>query len=566
MVHAKPDQLPHEDEPYQNRRIATEQAIRQAVWHAPGQITPAQAKYATKAFQHEIDALEAQTQGSRNHTLNTAAFNLAQLVAAGALDEHEVRSALYEACRVNGHLQDDGEHMVRGTIESGFEGGLKHPRDLSHVTSERTVYVDDDEPRTKSLTRVQDIESGFWTKRDSLQSIYLGALARMCSPWAVLAICAARALALVRPNATLPPIIGGPGSLNWFAAIAGTSSAGKDAADEVAKELVNEAVMTRNLGSGEGLIDAYIKPANKETGEPKGQHEAIMFVADEIDTMHALSTRNGSTLSGILRSAFTAKAIGFSYRTSSSEHLLAHTYRLTLIVNVQPGRAGALLDDEYGGMLQRFMWFPATDSRVTVDTPLMPAKLELPAHSAWQYPRELKVPYAAKHLMKQVRAKANQDDGNNLDGHALFAREKFAFALAVLDGRDEMTEEDWRLAGVASRVSDHTLMKVREGLAAAREADAIKRGQDRGIQQYEANRTQEQRSARKLADVASWCLEKLTAAGECGTTEGELRHAYSREAHLIGPALKWLETRDRAESIERKAGDRTNRWVAAKVE
>ena len=68
--------------------------------------------------------------------------------------------------------------------------------------------------------------------------IHNAALARMCSPWALLANCTARALALVRPHATLPPLIGGPGSLNWFAAIAAPSGGGKGAAGQLSPLLV----------------------------------------------------------------------------------------------------------------------------------------------------------------------------------------------------------------------------------------------------------------------------------------------------------------------------------------
>ena len=37
----------------------------------------------------------------------------------------------------------------------------------------------------------------------------------------------------------------------------------------------------------------------------------------------------------------------------------AHTYRTTLIISVQPERAGGLLAAVGGGTPQRFMWFPA---------------------------------------------------------------------------------------------------------------------------------------------------------------------------------------------------------------
>lgn len=87
--------------------------------------------YADKALKEEIAELEQTKDGGRNDKLNEAAFNLGQLVGAGLLDEHEARGALYEACRVNRHLQEDGRSMVLGTIKSGLESGKAKPRNIN---------------------------------------------------------------------------------------------------------------------------------------------------------------------------------------------------------------------------------------------------------------------------------------------------------------------------------------------------------------------------------------------------------------------------------------------------
>ncbi|KQH75305.1 hypothetical protein AO501_29815 [Mycobacterium gordonae] len=261
-----------------------------------------------------------------------------------------------------------------------------------------------------------------------------------------------------------------------------------------------------------------------------------MFLVDEIDELKALLTRSGSTLSSILRSAFTAEGLGFSYRTASSQHLGAGTYRLTLVANVQPARAGALLDDPHGGMLQRFMWFPSTDPRLTFDTPLMPTPLTLPPHSAWQYPRELKVPYIVKHLIKDTHLKSNRGEESPLNSHALFAREKFAFALAVLDGRDEMTEEDWRLAGVASRVSEHTREWVIQEWESATEAESVREGKKNGQKQFAANQERSHQERVLRNSRRQQIIEKIAACGHAGLTRDELLHKFhSRYRDMLGP-------------------------------
>jgi hypothetical protein len=406
----------------------------------------------------------------------------------------------------------------------------------------------EDSPPAPTL---EDIETDFW-ERGSLKAIYSASLSQMCSPWAVLAYCAARALALVRPNAVLPALVGGPGSLNWFCAIAAISGGGKSASSAVARALVDSQVLQRNLGSGEGLIDAYVKPSNKETGEPKGLHESVMFLADEIQSLSALGNRSGATLMPILRSAFSGDTIGFSYRQASDQHLEAHTYRMTLAVNVQPAKAGALTDDEYGGTLQRFMWFPGQDSRISATVKMTGVSaLTLPPHSKWLYPRELRIPDAVTRFIRDERAKFMRGEKDPLNGHGPFIREKFAFALAVLDGRDEMSLDDWRLAGIAMAVSDHTRGWVTEQLDAAEKDEATKRGTLQGVSFAAANVSKAQEDWKRTRRIENWVMDKLIDAGSRGISEGELRRAArSTDRHSIAPTLTKLAEAGAVEKVE----------------
>jgi hypothetical protein len=62
--------------------------------------------------------------GTRNSTLNRAAFRLGQLVATRALDRTTVEATLAGAALAAG-LE---EREVERTIHSGLEAGLAHPR------------------------------------------------------------------------------------------------------------------------------------------------------------------------------------------------------------------------------------------------------------------------------------------------------------------------------------------------------------------------------------------------------------------------------------------------------
>lgn len=369
---------------------------------------------------------------------------------------------------------------------------------------------------------LEEIEAGFWNARESLQMIYTTAMARMAPPWGVLAICAARALTQVRPHTTLPPLIGGPGSLNWFAALVAASGGGKGASSNAADLLIpGHEIQTRNVGSGEGIIAAFSTKADDDN--PAGVHEAIMFSADEIDTLAALNQRTASTTLSILRSGFSGETLGFSYADRSKrQHIARHTYRMTLVMSVQPRKAGWLLADEGGGTPQRFMWFPSTDSRISKQRPWESGPLTLPHPNEWRYPREVAVPAQAADLILDERVKAMRGDQNALDGHALFCREKFAYALAVLDGRVEMTIEDWELSGIAASVSMHTREMTIEALRTASDFDATERGSTRGIELAAADAVKDHERAEIGRRIYRWMLDKIIDAGEAGIANRDL--------------------------------------------
>ncbi|MFH9816175.1 phage/plasmid primase, P4 family [Streptomyces sp. NPDC017230] len=80
--------------------------------------------YTRRAVQAECDSIARAADGEQNNILNTAAFSLGTLVAAGALTETEARQALLAAARAGGH--PDGRAIP--TIQSGLTAGMAHPR------------------------------------------------------------------------------------------------------------------------------------------------------------------------------------------------------------------------------------------------------------------------------------------------------------------------------------------------------------------------------------------------------------------------------------------------------
>jgi putative DNA primase/helicase len=84
------------------------------------------ARYAEAAMSGELGDLAHTAPGSRNHRLNTAAFNLGQLVASGVLDQTDVELALGTTAQAIGLTQRE----TRDTLRSGLTAGMQRPRQL----------------------------------------------------------------------------------------------------------------------------------------------------------------------------------------------------------------------------------------------------------------------------------------------------------------------------------------------------------------------------------------------------------------------------------------------------
>ena len=105
------------------RRLASPAAARTTLPPAPPSAGHS-GGYGRSALARERAAVATAQPGRRNATLNRAAFNLGQLVAAGLLDVDQVRAGLLAAALEAGNPAA----KARATIESGLSGGAAKPR------------------------------------------------------------------------------------------------------------------------------------------------------------------------------------------------------------------------------------------------------------------------------------------------------------------------------------------------------------------------------------------------------------------------------------------------------
>lgn len=516
-------------------------------------IEPARAsRYATKALTAECENVASATEGTRNHTLNTAAYSLAQLVAAGHLTETDVVDNLTAAARAAG-LE---EREIAATIRSGMGAGAQTPRIVPPEPEAPAVTVLD-VPDVPDLE--PDEDAAFWNSRDILLHLHTFARARRVSPWAVLGVALARIVTATPHQVCLPPIIGGKASLNLFVGIVGRSGDGKGAAEAVAADaLATGYITTHNVGSGEGIAHGYMRRAKGELEWLDDRH-AVLFSVPEIDSLAAQGDRKGATLMPQLRSGWTGEQLGFGYADPTKRIIVpAHEYRLCLVAGIQPARAACLLDDADGGTPQRFIWLPAIDPEAPDVAPTEPEPWP------WQAPAvselvgiggiRLKVCTVARETIIGARLARVRGSGDALDGHALLARLKIAAALALAEGRLEVLEEDWDLAGIIQRKSDATRADVVRTLAMKKAEASHDRALGEARRAVIVEETVTEAAVRRVCGVL---VRKLRKADDWLTAR-DLRHvAASRDRDHVDAALERLLE---AGQIESETDDRTTRF------
>ncbi len=279
------------------------------------------------------------------------------------------------------------------------------------------------------------------------------------------------------------------------------------------------------------------------------QHEhAVLAEISEIDTLAALNARQGSTLQSTLRQAYMGEQFGFGYADPVKRLVVAaHAYRLGMIVGVQPKRAGGLLDDVDGGTPQRFLWLPSEDPDLPDVAPTAPAPQmwvvpEWPAMTG-DGRRRLPVCETARVAVDVARLARLRGRQDALDGHALLTRLKVGAALALLDGRAEVGEQDWELAGDVMDVSNRTRARVEAELTTAKRVSNEARGAADGDRAVIVDKKMHASKTKKLARNV---LTRIRSSAGDGLTWSEIRrNVSSAQRDKLDEALALLIEQER---------------------
>lgn len=138
--------------------------------------------WAETAMRNECEAVARAREGTRNATLNRAAFSLGQLIPGGYLDRSRVEVGLFGAAGACGLVTEAGEAAVRATLRSGIEAGEKEPRgpkDHGNPGARRSPIVAGGTAAPEQLEKNNPTDLG---NAERLAAQHGGEL-RYCAPW-----------------------------------------------------------------------------------------------------------------------------------------------------------------------------------------------------------------------------------------------------------------------------------------------------------------------------------------------------------------------------------------------
>jgi hypothetical protein len=434
----------------------------------------------------------------------------------------------------------DGEPGVGQALEILRSEWLRGPWDQPKYQREWTVSLGNAvqanggvRPKAEAVVaeRVAIIDYSWFDRTPELRHVRQWAQSQMVNPWAALLVLITRLSADLPPQVMLPRLGGLPkGSLNQFSVLAGASGAGKSALMTGVDENLwprppfrHDVAKRFTPSSGEGLITRFVQRRRIE-GQMQDERIAWQALAmlDEIDALDTLAARNGNMLLSILKTLWTGGAFGTANATEDRNRTLeAHSYRLAMMVGVQPGLGKVLFEKDgvTGGLPQRFVFAHVRDETLSMDSPFVedPGPIKLAIHedlpmdpilhgtNTWM-PDEKRVYFIQVEqaivneiLLAQREIKIGTADP--LKGHWLFTKLRLTALLSIMHGDVAVTEEWWSAADTMMAHSDATRSELMHTYSRSLNAENVAKGRGDAERLMATEQAILHRTADRLVDM-----------------------------------------------------------------
>lgn len=442
---------------------------------------------------------------------------------------------------------------------------------LHGMEFERAIHRNDAVPSEACY-----LSDEFWTRRPILSGLRDLAWATQTCPEALLLSTFIRIAGTTGPNVKVHGGIGAPAPLNAMGLLMGSPGQGKSVSWKVALrhiEIVGgaERVQVFTPASGPGLMTpfgAWRKGKNGAPGEyVRTSYNAIAFF-DESDSFAGTRQRQGDTLSASLRIASMGGALNNgTMDVERRVQIDEGEYSFAMIACGQPLRMGWLLNAEEvaGGLVQRFLWAPASGlvHPVEMGEPL-DVHIRLPFVCGLNpdenlfgqqvaRPKAEKVMWAPENICKEIGARYRYrriHGGDPLKAHYDLTMLKVSAYLALMDGRDDITEEDCALADEFLRMSFNTCDWTWAKIVEFNRTESDQKSKSRGRSDAVASVKTE---AELIVGAMAAIIRVLVKAGDKGVTIGSFDKWLSAgQKSVRGPALLQLEDEGRIEEREER--------------
>lgn len=246
--------------------------------------------------------------------------------------------------------------------------------------------------------------------------------------------------------------------MNLITGLVGPPGAGKSTAQRLGRYLIADlGEMTRDsvpIGSGEGMVEAYLRTVNRKSDDGKRSHQekerayvSAYFYVDEAEGFINRTKSEASTTLATLRTLWSGGDAGaINAQVSTTRHLHDSTYRFAAVFGFQPAYAIQLIAEDKAGTPQRFLFVSALDRTMPDVPPSNPGPLTVkaPPPGVVSVDREILRLVSERHR-RVVRGELELDP---LDAHRSFLQLRAAYLLAVLCGDSGgVSLPWWNLAG-----------------------------------------------------------------------------------------------------------------------
>lgn len=421
--------------------------------------------------------------------------------------------------------------------------------------------VDDLAPQPAQSTTDEMVDmpkeyAGVFDQSEELRTLFRIARSSGSNPYTLLVFALARISVAINPHVVLPPLEGigrrgSYGTLNLLIAVVGKSGANKGhttAAAKQAVEIVDSAgrpiVIPEQVlgGTGEGF-EAHYALEKDENGVERPQNTTALWNLPEIGTLASTKQRKGGgRIIETLKQAWSGEALGsVNANKETSRRVEEHSYRCAVIAGVQPELSATLLEDNGGGLPQRFIWVSAADR--TAPKEAMPTREEMeddtleqrdpdtrsdtltiiiPArfvsHSRESDFVQLRRPKWVVQLLRAEKSIRNRGEASEqMESHSRLSQLKVAALLSVMHGQEHVTGFSWRIAEKVMEESRRNRAYCLSVLSQGREAQARESG---------ALMAARQDSAKRKA-IELKILGRIKEAGIEGINWGTLQQKFS---------------------------------------